>query len=97
MLISLIVELVDPPETKGPQPTMSADLQKALGVIKKVAQERMDALQAKKEQLESSKLAEEVVPKLIGHIEKVEEKISKKMWKELMWFRRKTMMVKDAK
>ena len=37
-LISLIVDFADPPETKGPQPTMSADLQKALGAIEKGAQ-----------------------------------------------------------
>ena len=53
-LISLIVELVDPPEMKEPQPTMSADLQKALGTIEKGAQERMDALQSRKEQLEGA-------------------------------------------
>ena len=52
---------------------MSTDLQKALGAIEKGTHERMDALQAKKEQLEVSKSTEEAVLKLIGHIEKVEE------------------------
>ena len=51
---------------------MSADLQKALGAIEKGAEERMEALRAKKERLEASKPAEETVLKLIGHIEKVE-------------------------
>ena len=69
----MIVDFVDPPEMKGPQPTMSADLHKALGAIEKRAQECMDALQARKKWLEAGELAKETVPKLIGHIEKVEE------------------------
>ena len=73
MLISLIVDFVDPPEMMGPQPTMSTDLQKALGAIEKGAQECMDALRARKEQLEAGKSTKETVPKFIGHIEKVEE------------------------
>ena len=56
MLIFLIVELVDPPEMKEPQPTMSVDLQKALGAIEKGAQERMDALRSRKEQLQGANL-----------------------------------------
>ena len=43
------------------------------GAIEKEAQERMDALQARKKQLEAGELAKETVPKLIGHIKKVEE------------------------
>ena len=73
MLISLIVDFVDPLEMKGPQPTMSVDLQKALGAIEKGAQERMEALRARKKQLEVGESTKETVPKLIGHIEKVEE------------------------
>ena len=44
-----------------------------MGAIEKGAQERMEALRAKKERLEMGKSVEETVPKLIGHIEKVEE------------------------
>ena len=44
-----------------------------MGDLEKGAQERMEALRAKKERLETGKSAEETVPKLIGHIEKVEE------------------------
>ena len=58
---------------KEPQPTISKGLQEALGEIEKGAQERMEVLQAKKERLEMGKSAVETVPKLIGHIEKVEE------------------------
>ena len=69
----MITEFADPPATKEPQPTISKGLQEALGEIEKGAQERMEALRAKKERLETGKSAEETVPKLIGHIEKVEE------------------------
>ena len=44
-----------------------------MGEIEKGAQERMEALRAKKKQLQMGKSAEEMVPKLIGHVEKVEE------------------------
>ena len=69
----MITEFADPPEMKEPQPTISKGLQEALGAIEKGAQECMEALRAKKEQLEVGKSAEVTVPKLIGHIEKVEE------------------------
>ena len=78
-MISLIIEFVDPSEMKESQPTISADLQKALGAIEKGAQERIEALRAKKERLETSKPAEEMVPKLIGQLEQVEGGKSKRM------------------
>ena len=68
----MIIEFADPSGAKESQPAMSADLQKALGVIEKGAQERIEALRAKKERLETTKPAEETVPKLIGHLEKAE-------------------------
>ena len=52
---------------------MSTYLQKALGAIEKGAQECMEALRARKKQLEVGELTKEMVTKLIGHIEKVEE------------------------
>ena len=64
-LISLITEFADPPATKEPQLTISKGLQEALGEIEKGAQERMEALRAKKKQLQMGKSAEETVPKLI--------------------------------
>ena len=69
----MIVDFVDPLETKGPQPTMSADLQKALGAIDKGAQACMEALRARKKQLDVGETTTETVLKLIGHIKKVEE------------------------
>ena len=55
---------------------MSDDLQKALGVIEKGAEERMEVLKEKKQKLEEGagepSTMSETVPKLIGHIKKME-------------------------
>ena len=69
----MITEFADPPATNEPQLKISKGLQEALGEIEKGVQERMEALRAKKKQLQMGKSAEETVPKLIGHVEKVEE------------------------
>ena len=55
---------------------MSDDPQKALGVIEKGAEERMEVLKEKKQKLEEGagepSTMSETVPKLIGHIKKME-------------------------
>ena len=72
--ISLIVDVVDPPKLMGQHPVISPDLEKALSAIQKGAEERMEILKSKKKQGEKGESSFETVPKLIGHIEKMEEK-----------------------
>ena len=51
---------------------MSLALEKALGEIERGAEEQLEVIQAEKQKLESGSTAMEMVPKLIGHIKKVE-------------------------
>ena len=51
---------------------MSLALEKALGEIERGAEERLEVIRAEKQKLESGSTVMETVPKLIGHIEKVE-------------------------
>ena len=71
--ISLIIGIVDPPKPMGRHPVMSVDLEKALSAIQKGAEEQLEVLKSKKKQIEEGKSSVEMVPKLIGHIEKMEE------------------------
>ena len=73
MFVSFIVDVVDPPKPKSKHPVMSPTLEKALSKIEKGAEEWLEALWCRKEQVEEGKPSVEQVPKLIGHIEKVQE------------------------
>ena len=73
MIISLIAYMVDPPRQKGKHPVMSPTLEKALSEIEKGAEEQLEVLRSKKKQVEKGETSTEMVPKLIGHIEKVEQ------------------------
>ena len=70
MFMSLIIDGVDPPQTRGRYPVMSPALELAFSKIEKGAKERLEALRSKKECMEVST---EMVPRLIGHVEKVEK------------------------
>ena len=73
MFVSLIVDVVDPPQTRSRYPVMSPALEQAFSEIEKGAEERLEVLQSKKEHVEVGEVSAETVPKLIGHVEKVEE------------------------
>ena len=73
MFVSLIVDIVDPPQTRSRYPVMSPALQQAFSEIEKGAEEQLEVLRSKKEHVEAGEVSEEMVPKLIGHVEKVEE------------------------
>ena len=70
-LISLILELVDPPIPTTEHPPISEDLQKALGDIQRGAEERLEVLKGQKRMLKTG-MKEDMRP-VLGHIEKVEE------------------------
>ena len=70
--ISLIIDIVDPPKLTGWYPAIRPDLEKALSAIQKGAEERLEVLKSKKKQVEQGESSVETVPKLIGHIEKME-------------------------
>ena len=70
--ISLIIDVVDPPKLTDRHPVMSLNLEKALSTIQKSAEERLEVLKSKKKQVEQGESSVETVPKLIGHIEKIE-------------------------
>ena len=70
-LISLMLELVDPPIPATEHPPISEDLQKALGDIQCGAEERLEVLNGQKRMLEAG--AQEEMKPVLGHIEKVEE------------------------
>ena len=72
MIVSLIVYMVDPPRQRGKHPVMSPTLEKALSKIEKGAEEWLEVLRSRKKQVEEGETSTEMVPKLIGHIEKVE-------------------------
>ena len=73
MIIPLIVYVVDPPRQRGKHPVMSPALEKALSKIEKGAEEWLEVLHSRKKQVEEGETSTEMVPKLIGHVEKVEE------------------------
>ena len=73
MFVSLIIDVVDPPQTRGRYPVMSSALEQAFSEIEKGAEERLEALWSKKECVEVGEVSAETVPKLIGHMEKVEK------------------------
>ena len=73
MFISLIVDVVDPPQTRSRYPVMSPALEQAFSEIEKGAEEWLEVLRSKKERVEVGEVSAETVPKLIGHVEKVEE------------------------
>ena len=72
MFVSLIIDVVDPPWTRGRYLVMSPALEQAFREIEKGAEERLEALRSKKERTETGEVSMETVPKLIGHVEKVE-------------------------
>ena len=65
--------MVDPPRRRGKHPVMSPVLEKALSEIEKGAEERLEVLRSRKKQVEEGETSMETVPKLIGHVEKVEQ------------------------
>ena len=65
--------IADPPKQPTRHPVISPALEKALGKIERGAEERLEAMRAEKQKLELGGVMTETVPKLIGHIEKVEE------------------------
>ena len=73
MVVSLIVHMVDPPRQRGKHPVMSPALEKALSEIEKGAEEWLEVLRSRKKQVEEGETSMETVPKLIGHVEKVEQ------------------------
>ena len=73
MFVSLIVDVVDPPQTRSRYLVMSPALEQAFSKIEKGAEERLEILRSKKECVEVGEVLVETVPKLIGHVEKVEE------------------------
>ena len=72
MIVSLIVDMIDPPRRKGKHLVMSPTLEKALSEIEKGAEERLEVLRSQKKQVEEGEASTETVPRLVGHIEKVE-------------------------
>ena len=72
-IVSLIVYMVDPPRRRGKHPVMSPTLEKALSKIEKGAEKRLEVLHRRKKQVEEGETSTETVPKLIGHVEKVEQ------------------------
>ena len=73
MFISLIVDVVDPPKPRSKHPVMSSALEKALSEIEMDAEEQLEVLWNKKKQVYEGEASVEMVPRLTGHVEKVEE------------------------
>ena len=73
MFVSLIVDIVNPPQTRSRYPVMSPALEKAFSEIEKGTEEWLEVLWSKKECVEAGEVSAETVPKLISHVEKVEE------------------------
>ena len=65
--------IVDPPKQPTRHPVLSPALEKALSEIEQGAEEWLEAMRAEKQKLETGGAKTETVPRLIGHIEKVEE------------------------
>ena len=68
----MITDIVDPPKTQGKHPVMSADLERVLTAIQKGGEERLEVLRIHKKKIEQGQSSGGMVPKLIGHIEKME-------------------------
>ena len=66
----MLTNIVDPP--RSTLLVMSPDLERALTVIQKGAEEMLKVLKMKKSQLEKGETLRGTILKLIGHIEKVE-------------------------
>ena len=66
--VSLIIDVVDPPQTRSRYPVMSPALEQAFSEIEKGTEERLEVLQSKKEHVEAGEVPAETVPKLIGHM-----------------------------
>ena len=73
MFVSLIIDVVDPPQTRSRYPVMIPALEQAFSKIEKGAEERLEALRSRKECVEAGEVLAETVPKLISHVEKVEK------------------------
>ena len=71
-ILSLILDVVEPPIPGTEQPPISEDLQKALGDIERGAEKRIEILRGRKREVEA-KSKEEMKP-VVGHIELVEKK-----------------------
>ena len=69
-----MADVVDPPKPRSKHPVMSPALEKALSEIEKGAEEWLEVLRNKKKQAEEGEASTETVPRLIGHVEKVEQK-----------------------
>ena len=65
--------IVDPPKQPTRHPVISLALEKALSKIERGVEERLEAMRAEKQKLETGGVKTEMVLRLIGHIEKVEE------------------------
>ena len=72
--VSLIIDVVDPPQTRSRYPVMSPALEQAFSEIEKGTEERLEVLWSKKECVEAGEVSTEMVPRLIGHVQKVEKK-----------------------
>ena len=72
MFVSLIIDVVDPPQIRRRYLVMSSALQQVFSEIEKGAEEWLEALRSKKEHIEAGEVSAETVPKLIRHMEKVE-------------------------
>ena len=71
-ILSLILDVIEPPIPGKKQPPISEDLQKALGDIERGAEKRIEILRGWKREVEA-KSKEEMKP-VVGHIELVEKK-----------------------
>ena len=71
-ILSLILDVVEPPIPGMKQPPISEDLQKALGDIERGAEKRIELLKGRKREAEA-KSKEEMKP-VVGHVELVEKK-----------------------
>ena len=68
MFVSLIIDIIDPPQTRSRYPVMSPALEQAFSEIEKGAEEWLEALRSRKECVEAGEVLAETVPKLIGHV-----------------------------
>ena len=65
--VSLIIDIVDPPQTRSRYPVMSPALEQAFSEIEKGTEERLEVLRSKKECVEVGEVLAETVSKLLGH------------------------------
>ena len=71
-ILSLILDIVEPPTPGTKQPPISEDLQKALGDIERGAEKRIEILRGRKRKVEAK--SKEEMKLVVGHIELVEKK-----------------------